>query len=353
MLRIFHSLRQYFFHTGKFRQYLGYAIGEIILVVIGILIALQINNWNERRKQEQRFLVTLEQLYTSIKEDVDLIHSFSIYQQEQIDWIDQLLTEPEHFRPEQLPFILYYLDTRPRSFSSETDYYLSALEFNPNNSRQNELAKQIATYINSQVWDFEKDEQWQHIAISPMLEAAGIPRYPLSFSYSALGHFEQVDTTFYTQENINTIRALLNSHPFKTGLRALKILKQSYNVASFANQQEDGRSILAAIRNYYPDIRLRYDDVGIIGSALPTAYTRSIPMQLANPQKGIWEMDVELGNGTVKFRTRNSWNQNWGGQGFPSGNKVMFGHDIPVEPGKYHIVLNLSEDTYAFKKIEH
>jgi sensor domain CHASE-containing protein len=35
--------------TGK---YLKYAIGEIILVVIGILIALQINNWNEQRKQK-------------------------------------------------------------------------------------------------------------------------------------------------------------------------------------------------------------------------------------------------------------------------------------------------------------
>lgn len=36
--------------TGKVRKYLAYAAGEIVLVVIGILIALQINNWNEARK---------------------------------------------------------------------------------------------------------------------------------------------------------------------------------------------------------------------------------------------------------------------------------------------------------------
>lgn len=36
--------------TGK---YLKYAVGEIVLVVIGILIALQINNWNETRKQDK------------------------------------------------------------------------------------------------------------------------------------------------------------------------------------------------------------------------------------------------------------------------------------------------------------
>ncbi len=37
--------------TGKTSKYLKYAIGEIILVVIGILIALSINNWNESRKE--------------------------------------------------------------------------------------------------------------------------------------------------------------------------------------------------------------------------------------------------------------------------------------------------------------
>ncbi|MDP5158377.1 MAG: DUF6090 family protein [Flaviramulus sp.] len=48
--------------TGKTSKYLKYAIGEIILVVIGILIALQINNWNEGRKRiekEQQALIEI------------------------------------------------------------------------------------------------------------------------------------------------------------------------------------------------------------------------------------------------------------------------------------------------------
>ncbi|WP_170068335.1 DUF6090 family protein [Flagellimonas meridianipacifica] len=47
---------------NKFRNYLIYAIGEIILVVIGILIALQINNWSETRKlkiEEEKILISL------------------------------------------------------------------------------------------------------------------------------------------------------------------------------------------------------------------------------------------------------------------------------------------------------
>jgi len=54
-------------NTGK---YLKYAIGEIILVVIGILIALQINNWNEERKQHRLELVYLNRLQKELKKDI-------------------------------------------------------------------------------------------------------------------------------------------------------------------------------------------------------------------------------------------------------------------------------------------
>lgn len=47
---------------NKFSQYLLYAIGEIFLVVIGILIALQINNWNDLKKEQQKEKIYLESL---------------------------------------------------------------------------------------------------------------------------------------------------------------------------------------------------------------------------------------------------------------------------------------------------
>ncbi|MCB0655221.1 MAG: hypothetical protein KDC57_03740 [Saprospiraceae bacterium] len=50
MIRLIHRIRRKLMGTGKVRKYLAYAAGEIVLVVIGILIALQINNWNEARK---------------------------------------------------------------------------------------------------------------------------------------------------------------------------------------------------------------------------------------------------------------------------------------------------------------
>jgi hypothetical protein len=53
--------------TGKTGKYFKYAIGEIILVVIGILIALQINNWNENRKLQKEELKLLQDIKANIK----------------------------------------------------------------------------------------------------------------------------------------------------------------------------------------------------------------------------------------------------------------------------------------------
>ncbi len=54
MLKFFRRIRHKLLVENKFSRYLLYAVGEIMLVVIGILIALQINNWNENQKQRHR-----------------------------------------------------------------------------------------------------------------------------------------------------------------------------------------------------------------------------------------------------------------------------------------------------------
>jgi Family of unknown function (DUF6090) len=66
MIRFFRYLRQSLTHKDKTSKYIKYAIGEIVLVVIGILIALQINNWNEHRKSND----SLNTIYSLVKEDL-------------------------------------------------------------------------------------------------------------------------------------------------------------------------------------------------------------------------------------------------------------------------------------------
>ena len=68
MIKFFRQIRYNLMETGKTSKYLKYAIGEIILVVIGILIALQINNWNENRKNK----IIENEYYCQLLEDLTL-----------------------------------------------------------------------------------------------------------------------------------------------------------------------------------------------------------------------------------------------------------------------------------------
>ena len=70
MLRFFRKIRQNLLAENKFTKYLFYALGEIILVVIGILIALAINNVNQKRlteKNEETYLIGLKEEFQTSK----------------------------------------------------------------------------------------------------------------------------------------------------------------------------------------------------------------------------------------------------------------------------------------------
>jgi hypothetical protein len=62
MLRFFRQIRQKLLADNKFSKYLLYAVGEILLVVIGILIALQVNTWKEEREMRKEELLLLSNL---------------------------------------------------------------------------------------------------------------------------------------------------------------------------------------------------------------------------------------------------------------------------------------------------
>lgn len=66
MIKFFRSIRQNLINQGKTSKYLKYAIGEIILVVVGILIALQINNWNALRKLQSEELNLLADIKSNL-----------------------------------------------------------------------------------------------------------------------------------------------------------------------------------------------------------------------------------------------------------------------------------------------
>ena len=78
MIKFFRTIRKKLISEGKTSKYFKYAIGEIVLVVIGILIALQINNWNEERKSNEQIHALLDNLTMSIEEDKEYLNNTAI-----------------------------------------------------------------------------------------------------------------------------------------------------------------------------------------------------------------------------------------------------------------------------------
>ncbi len=73
MFTFLSKIRKSLIESGSTRKYLFYATGEIALVVIGILIALQINNWNEWRKDRKLEIEILKDLKLNLESNVSLI----------------------------------------------------------------------------------------------------------------------------------------------------------------------------------------------------------------------------------------------------------------------------------------
>jgi hypothetical protein len=71
VIKFFRKIRQRLLTENKFSKYLIYAVGEIFLVVIGILIALSINNWNDRRKKTNLKANYIESLKSDLSADLD------------------------------------------------------------------------------------------------------------------------------------------------------------------------------------------------------------------------------------------------------------------------------------------
>lgn len=71
MFRFFRKIRKSILQNGNTSRYLKYAFGELLLVVLGILIALQINNWNESRKLRLKEITLLKEMKINLEQDIE------------------------------------------------------------------------------------------------------------------------------------------------------------------------------------------------------------------------------------------------------------------------------------------
>ena len=79
MIKFFRHIRKSLINQNNMGKYFKYAIGEILLVVIGILIALQINNWNEARKTQAKEIEILNGFKNGLEFDISQLDSISFH----------------------------------------------------------------------------------------------------------------------------------------------------------------------------------------------------------------------------------------------------------------------------------
>jgi len=100
MLRFFRQIRQRLLTDNKFSKYLLYAIGEILLVVIGILIALQVNSYQEEKMARSQECEYLSSLKTDLNIEMSFLEEYAEFDKEVISSSEALLQayyNKEHF----------------------------------------------------------------------------------------------------------------------------------------------------------------------------------------------------------------------------------------------------------------
>ncbi|MFC4721750.1 DUF6090 family protein [Geojedonia litorea] len=131
MIKFFRKIRQSLLLEGNTAKYLKYAVGEILLVVIGILIALQINNWNEVRKElinETKILKTLNAEFTQNSITLDSILKQLNRMEQSLSFVFQNIKPDPNldYTPEQLDSLLSISFSDP--YWTRSEYTLRNLE---------------------------------------------------------------------------------------------------------------------------------------------------------------------------------------------------------------------------------
>ena len=225
MIKFFRKIRQDLLSKGKTGKYLKYAIGEIILVVIGILIALGINNWNQERighKKELDLLKNLkEELYqnVSIIKEIDSVYTLREKEcKEGVAILKQASTVDMILKADSL------LTTRWAVFRINRSTYDEMLNngsfYSLNNKGLKQAIRKHFTYANNYLKSFQEiNENGQDIAYNENLNIIDILEDRMNNEYPTL---KGLDTTWITNQNSPQYLALYKKGKYFTKTNRLR-----------------------------------------------------------------------------------------------------------------------------------
>ncbi|GAB2495465.1 DUF6090 family protein [Algoriphagus taiwanensis] len=331
---------------GKTGKYLKYALGEIILVTIGILIALQVNNWNEERKRQEEFALTIEQIYNVLEVEIQELLFIEYHSFQQNLYLDTLYNHQELLSPAMIPGILNYQEAEPSPFKTSIGFLLQNLKVKPGNTTEILLARDLTEYASFANLDFNRSEK----LIKELLLAETIPTPDLIFGIGLNQGFLEMPGVF-SETQILKSQAMITRPEVRAALIKAAVLHDSYSAEAF-HIRELGEKLKGEIKKQFPQVKLLYENLGLVGDGSPNKdWGTDVPLVKISDEPSIWEAEIELVGGPVKFRENQTWNRNWGGRTFPEGHMDWQGPNIQVPAGKYRVILNLTEKTYEFQPL--
>jgi hypothetical protein len=132
MIKFFRKIRQALLIENKFSKYLFYALGEISLVVIGILIALQLNNWNQDRIYNNERTYLISELLSEFENNLDHIKLMTYQNEVLIAKIDTLI--------EALPYLSFPGDEQKLSELLLESRVVNIVTYNPSDGMMNSMS---------------------------------------------------------------------------------------------------------------------------------------------------------------------------------------------------------------------
>ena len=325
----------------------GEYVLEILVITIGIFGAFILNDWNEKRKEKEKFLILTEQLYNSIYTDILSFENTQKFTSEQIHLIDKYLNFCDKKVYKKNIAELFYLDTHGKLDFTESKILSNKLEFNANSISQNKLSKKIfRSYLN---FTFSEHSNYDD-TFTKFLIFKKLPRTALIFGWFGT-NTASYDTSLYNSKHIEILENLKNEEDFIENLKILKSDKY-LNLNMLENTTDNAKEVLNSLYKFNPKIKLQFEDIQIIGTALKDNFNEGVAMKNMNNRNSLWKIKLQLENGEIKFRNGNDWSQNWGGDDFPNGKAIWFGNNIYVEKGYYEITLDLLKKSYKFEKLK-
>jgi len=155
MIHFFRKMRHQLFTNNKFSKYLLYAIGEIVLVVIGILIALQINNWNNQKllnKAEVKSYQSIKRQIIEDKAELTQVKGFNNYFKKSSELANKIIEVQDYSKADSLALMAMglslYTDFHSSGNIYETLVNSGDIKLLKNSEIPSKLQKLEMTYIN-------------------------------------------------------------------------------------------------------------------------------------------------------------------------------------------------------------